>query len=564
MKWYILFHLPALLLIFLSQVSLSQNIENLTEQEAVRIDGSINMRLQFYGSDKTNPSRSPFMWYLQGSPVLTIYGVTMPFSFRLSEQQREFRQPFNQFGVSPFYKWMKLHLGYSSLNWSNYALAGHSISGAGTVLTPGNFKVGIVTGRLLKPIKYLDHPEHAPVQTPAYRRMGTAFTLGYGNEKNNLNIVILKAKDDSTSVDGIPLSYQLTPDENLVVSVASKQTIAKNFLFEFELAQSLYTKDLRTELSDSTEGFMAKTFSSLFDSRVTTTSDNAFRTSFGYQSDLLGLMMKYERVEPDFRSMGAYYFLTDVENITIEPSVKIIKKMLTVGGSFGSQIDNLNKDKNLQTRRTIGSVRANFVPIPQYNLSVFYSTYGLAQESGLLSIDTLRQNEIAQATNQYGFTQSLNLMGEKWGHNVMTNFNAQRLKDKNENTAHYSEYSTIIFMGGYFLNYMPIGTNASLSYVYTKFLQDTLSSTVAGPSIGLGKSFMKNKLNAGFTLTSMDNLSQQESIGKINTTTIQIGYTPVRKHRFALRYYNHNNKGKSESQISYFENKLDFDYTFTF
>jgi len=82
------------------------------------------------------------MWYLQGSPVITVYGIVLPFSFRLSEQQRDFRQPFNQFGVSPYYKWAKLHLGYRSHNWSTYALAGHSITGVGLELTPGKFQVG--------------------------------------------------------------------------------------------------------------------------------------------------------------------------------------------------------------------------------------------------------------------------------------------------------------------------------------------------------------------------------------------------------------------------------------
>jgi hypothetical protein len=547
-----------------SHVSISQDIENIAKQEPVKIDGSINLKLQFYDTDKANPSRNPFMWYLQGSPVASVYGVTLPFSIRLSEQQRDFRQPFNQFGVSPYYKWMKMHLGYSSLNWSKYALAGHSISGVGMELTPGNFRIGVITGRLLKPVKYLDHPEHIAVQTPAYRRIGTAFTIGYGTEKNNVNVVIVKARDDSTSIGGIPSEFQLTPDENLVVSIASKQILAKKFIFEFELAQNLYTKDVRTALSDSASTFMAKTFSSLYENRTSTTSNNAFQSSFGYQSEITGLMIKYERVEPDYRSMGAYYFLTDLRNITFEPTLKLMKKKLTLGGSFGSQVDNLHKDKNLQTHRTIGSARVNFVPIPQYNMSVFYSTYGLAQESGLLSIDTLRQSEVAQATNQYGVTQSLNLAGEKWGHNLMMNFNAQKLNDRNENTAQYSEFSTDIFMAGYFLNYMPINMNGSITYIYTKFMQDTLTSVVVGPSFGLGKSFMKNKLSAGFTITSMNNIVQDVSTGMINTTSVQIGYRPVKDHRFALRFYAHNSKRKSETANSYYENKLDLDYIFTF
>jgi len=57
--------------------------------------------------------RKPFTWMLTGSPTLSVYGITLPFSFTISEQQRNFRQPFNKFGVSPYYKWAKLAMNTS-------------------------------------------------------------------------------------------------------------------------------------------------------------------------------------------------------------------------------------------------------------------------------------------------------------------------------------------------------------------------------------------------------------------------------------------------------------------
>ncbi len=551
-------------LFIINNKSFTQDLSNIAKQKPFVINGSINAKLQFYDTDKPNPSRSPFVWYLQGSPVVNIYGIVLPFSFRLSEQQRDFRQPFNQFGVSPYYKWVKLHLGYRSLNWSTYALAGHSISGAGIELTPGKFHVGLISGRLLKPIKYIDNPEVTSTQTPAYKRNGTAFTLGYGDEKNNVSLVILKARDDSTSSGEIPAQYQVTPDENLVVSLSSKQVIAKKFLFEFEVAQSLYTKDTRTAISDSSKDVMAKIFSSFMDNHVSTSSNNAFQTSIGYQTDIFSLIMKYQRVEPDFKSMGAYYFLTDVRNITIEPTFKIMKKKLTLGGSFGSQVDNLKNDKNLRTRRSISSVRMNFVPVPQYNLGITYSNYGLAQESGLLSIDTLRSSEVAQATSQFGLVQSINLAGEKLAHNLMINYNYQKLNDKNQNTAQFSEFSTNIFSAGYYLNILPISLNVSVSLLSTKFIQDTLKTIVTGPSLSIGKSFLKNKLNAAISYSSMKNKVQNENTGNIKTFMFQVGYKPTKKQRFALKFYSHNNNGQTSIYPTYYENKLDLDYILTF
>jgi hypothetical protein len=556
-----------LVLFFLFAVNchfFAQDLSSISEQDPFRINGSVTAKLQLYNTDRDNPSRSPFMWYLQGSPVITLYGIVLPFSFRLSEQQRDFRQPFNQFGVSPYYKWAKLHLGYRSHNWSNYALAGHSITGAGLELTPGKFQVGFATGRLLKPVRYLDNPENIRLQTPAYKRTGMALRLGYGTSTNNASLVILKAKDDSTSLGAVPTEYRLTPDENLVVSFQTKQTIAKKFLFEAEVAQSLYTKDIRTGLSDSTGDVMTKIFSSLIANHESTTSSNALRASAGYQSDLFSLMLKYQRVEPDFRSMGAYYFATDLSNVTIEPSLKLMQKKLTLAGSVGTQVDNLRNDKNLRTRRTITSARVNFVPVPQYNLSAFFSNYGLAQESGLLSIDTLRQSEVAQATSQIGVTQSLNLTGERLAHNLMVNYNYQKLNDRNENTSQYSEFSTNIISANYFITYIPFSINGSAAFLYTHFAQDTVVTVAYGPSAGLGKSFLKNKLNASVYVSFMNNKVQDANTGTTGIYSLQLGYKPFRNHRFALKYNYSKNNRLSTGTNSYYESKVDFDYTYTF
>ncbi|MEZ4998594.1 MAG: hypothetical protein R2758_14395 [Bacteroidales bacterium] len=275
-------------------------------------------------------------------------------------------------------------------------------------------------------------------------------------------------------------------------------------------------------------------------------------------------MMRYQRVEPDFRSMGAYYFATDLSSITIEPSMKIMQKKLTLAGSVGTQVDNLRNDKNLRTRRTITSARVNFVPVPQYNLSAFFSNYGLAQESGLLSIDTLRQSEVAQATSQIGLTQSLNLTGEKLAHNLMVNYNYQKLNDRNENTSQYSEFSTNILSANYFITYIPFNINGSAAFLYTHFAQDTLVTVAYGPSAGLGKSFLKNKLNVSVYLSLITNIVQDEETGTTGIYSLQVGYKPFRNHRFALKYNYSKNDRLSAGSNSYYESRLDFDYTYTF
>jgi hypothetical protein len=542
----------------------SQNLEGIKQQTPFKISGSINTKLQFYGSNKENLNRDPFVWYLQGSPEISVYGINLPFSFRISKQDRNFSQPFNEFGVSPYYKWIKLHLGYRSLTWSNYALAGHSIAGAGFELTPGKFRIGFISGRLLKPVKYKDDPDYTSTQSPAFRRTGSAFIFGYGTENNYANLVILKAKDDPKSLDTIPESYDLKPAENLVVSLNTKQVIAKKFVFELEVAQSLYSADTRSAKSDSSVSFMAKASSFLMDNRSSTTSHNALQTSLGYQSDKFGMTVKYQRIEPNFTSMGAYYFLTDISNITLEPSVKLLKSKLSLGGSFGLQYDNLGNDKNLRTKRTITSVKFNYVPVQQFSVGAFYSDYGIAQQSGIMSIDTLRKSEVAQATSQYGLNSSYTMINETWTHNAVLNISGQKLNDDNPNTSKSTEFSTIIFNLGYYATYMPWNLNGTLSFMYTNLTQDTLKTSVVGPAVSLGKSLLKNKMSIAVSYSAMANKIDQETTNTISNITVQLMYKPQKKHKIALRYYRNINDGKNSLYSSYYENKFDVDYTYTF
>ncbi len=106
-----------------------QDIENLKDAKPLEIKGSLSATAIYFDVNGRKSSRQPFSWLLQGSPVFYIYGIALPVNIVVSEQERDFRQPFNRFGISPTYKWVKLHAGYQNLNFSTYSLAGHAITG---------------------------------------------------------------------------------------------------------------------------------------------------------------------------------------------------------------------------------------------------------------------------------------------------------------------------------------------------------------------------------------------------------------------------------------------------
>jgi hypothetical protein len=100
--------------------------------------------------------------------------------------------------------------------------------------------------------------------------------------------------------------------------------------------------------------------------------------------------------------------------------------------------------------------------------------------------------------------------------------------------------------------------------MYTNLTQDTIPTVVAGPAVSIGKSLLKNKMSLALTFSSMTNKVSHETTNVINNLTAQLMYKPVKNHRFALRFYHNIHSGKNSLYSSYYENKLDIDYTYTF
>ena len=176
-----------------------QDISTIKQANPIAVKGSLSLRSVLFNSSRPNPYRKPFSWYINGNPVLILYGNPVPLTITIGEQQRSFRQPFNRIGLSPYYKWVKVHLGYRNLNFSSFGLAGHTVLGAGVELTPGKFYFGYMHGRFNKAVKNDTTFSPTTFQTPAYARYGTAVKLGFGSSKNNAAVTFLRAGDHVTN-----------------------------------------------------------------------------------------------------------------------------------------------------------------------------------------------------------------------------------------------------------------------------------------------------------------------------------------------------------------------------
>ena len=158
----------------------AQNIDAISYKKGLKLSGGLNFANTFYAGSDSLIKRDPYVYYLTANLNLNTFGFDMPFSFSYSNTSKNYTQPFNRFQFAPKYKWAKLYVGSTSMNFSQYTLAGHQFSGAGVELTPGKWHIAGMYGRLLKPIEY--DPLVNNISTVAYKRMGYGAKAGYADK----------------------------------------------------------------------------------------------------------------------------------------------------------------------------------------------------------------------------------------------------------------------------------------------------------------------------------------------------------------------------------------------
>lgn len=476
------------------QMVIAQDIGQLSQTAPVTLGGSLGVALGTYSASGIPPRSRSFQYLFSGSPVLTVYGVSFPFSAIISDQHRSFRQPFNQFGVSPYYKWVTLHAGWRNLSYSPFTLAGHAFLGAGIDLTPGKLRFGAMYGRLNKAIE--DDPAlTGPMgHLPAYRRTGYSVKLGYGTQETFIDLIFLQGKDHENSLHAPVTSAWITPAENSVAGISSRIKIAKGLSFETDVAASVYTRD-RTDTSSAFTDSLPRLITAMGGMmRLNNSSQllTAARAALRYQRPMYGVTMEYRRVEPDYQSMGAYYMETDVEQYTLAPVLRLHKNKLRIGGSMGLQYDDLKREKMVRSQKVIGSATLSYQEV-KYGVDVRYTNYGISQRAGLLPLADDRR--VARTNRNVHLTGRYQLKSTQMAvHNLVAAVALQSLTDLNKVSAAHTETSMLTGNLLYQFSYMPYQLGGSVGMSYTSATMAALGTEFYGPSLTVDKQFMNNVL----------------------------------------------------------------------
>ncbi|GAA0892627.1 hypothetical protein GCM10009122_23060 [Fulvivirga kasyanovii] len=501
-------------------IAQTQNLDNLKEQEPVKVSGSVNASGVFYNASGIENRRDPFNWFTTGNLNLDIYGWSIPFNFSFSNQNRSFSQPFNRYGITPQYKWVKAYLGYNSMNFSKYTLAGHVFLGAGVELTPGKWQFSAMYGELNKAV-----PEDTLAVTsnlPAFKRMGYGMKAGYHDQAHSLEVIIFKAEDEVGSIPYVPVQNEVLPKENLVISFLGRKQLFKRVSLNMEYATSALTHDIRSEEVDA-GNTLAQT--PLFTARASSQFNNAFNTSIAYNGNTYVLQLNYERIDPGFNTLGAYFFNDDLENLTVSGSVRALKNKLTLGANVGTQKNNLEETEVSSTERVIASFNANYIPDQHWNINATYSNF-TTFTNVRPRFDPFFQNDL-DTLNFYQVNKNGSMsLGYSFGsrenkQSVLFTGSYQESSDENDEI---NETNTSYFYNGNLAyRYMVSASGLSISSGVSMYRSELsmAESTTIGPNISVTKSMWKKALRS--TLATSYNMQEYSDNPSSKVLTVRLG-----------------------------------------
>ncbi|WP_281321919.1 hypothetical protein [Flavobacterium aestivum] len=530
-----------ILLFFATTLGYSQsfNVEQLTKAKLINVSGGASANAIMYSG---NAVREPFSYFFNGNININIAGLyNLPFTFSYSTQKFGYTKPvaIKTLSIHPSYKWITTHIGDVNMTFSPYTLNGHLFTGFGVDLTPqGKFKVSAMYGRLLKSNEY---NAAIPAVIPTYKRYGYGFKTSYAFDKINLGLIFFKASDVMNSLSNpVPFELGLTPKENVAISFETGFKLFQKLQVMTEYANSSITEDI--SLNGTAKG---KGIGSLFlKSNETTTSQNAIKAQLVYPAGKGTLGLGYERIDPNYRTLGSYYFNNDLENITVNATQQIFKDKVSLALSLGMQKDNLEKQKMSQSKRLVSSLTADYRANQKLNLNFNYSNFQsftnsrnqfdyINQDPSLVYVDTLNFRQVNQ---NLGLTANYLIKNDKQlKKSINANFSMQESANQQQGqtvaggaTTFYN--SAISYIQGYptkDLNFM-----GSINTTYSQM--ETANSMILGPTLGVTKLLMDRKLNTSFSTSynsSFSNGTKQNDIFNLRLTG---SYLYLEKHNFNM------------------------------
>jgi|WetSurMetagenome_2_1015567.scaffolds.fasta_scaffold00594_14 hypothetical protein len=474
------------------------------EVKPIGLSGSFNAMGGLYAATGTSNRQDPAQYRLALNPTVSIFDqVSLPFELYLSSSGNGYRQPFDQFGVSPHIgNWLTLHGGYFSTQLTDLSFGDTRLLGGGIDLHPSLFRLVLLYGRSQK----ARQADTVVGLHGLYDRWVAGGLIGAGRQDGtHFALAVLRVADDTASLhdpravaaaDTNLAKYYNGPKENLVASLSWAVSILKNFLtWRGEVAGSAFTNDATDSVVRSPS--IPSWIDPVFTPRSSSQMDAAAKTSVVWApAKMFQLGLNGRWVGPGYVTLGYNGMASDVFDFTVAPSFRFDNGKYVLKPSFGMRYNNLRDTRIATTQRIIYAFTGVVQPVTAFGGDVQYTNYGTSSNA---RNDTLRVSNVSQS-----FTMTPHYTFSAWKavQIVTATYAFQDFTDQNVVTANLDKFTVNSASALWNLSWPSTLTlAANLNAVSTVASQVT--TTIAGATVTGGRSFFdKNALsvnaNVGF------------------------------------------------------------------
>lgn len=385
---------------------LAQDISQIGKSDPLIISGSIGTQNTYYHSSTGAGYMSPLSNTVFANLNISLYGFSMPFSLYYSNDNLSFSHPQFSFNLTPRYKNFTGHIGQSTIPFSNYIL-NMSFNGVGLEYRGRRLRSSAFYGVLRRAVN--DDPANPSPRRPQYRRLGWGFSIGYGTDRNSIDLYLLRAYDSPGSLDEA-WQEQIRPQENLLVGLKGHISPFKWMSLSGNAATSAFTAD--RESQKITDG-RATRWDKVFDARYTSSLRFAGDVSLGLNLKVVNANIFYKIIQPDYTSLGTYYTSNNYHSLGLSLSTTLFRR-LSLSANFSGQADNLNNKQLYTTEGYVYSAMANLSLTNNFNISAMYNGYLQRQTDGSMTVnDTTRVHRVLHSVS---VIPTYNIMGETLDH----------------------------------------------------------------------------------------------------------------------------------------------------
>jgi len=546
--------LTALLLLGMKP-SYAQNIEEVLafrKKKPFKISGSISARATLFSSQPSE-ARQSFTYQLTGAVNLSLYELlNIPLSFNLNNYGANFSYPSlpNRLSLHPSYKWAKAHIGDVSMSFGPYTLNGHQFTGLGVELSPGRWQVSAMAGRLLKRV---DADPNIPSLQVGYERWGYGLKTRYEGSTFALGGTIFAARDRDGRISFDIDALGIYPKGNIALGLDGSLSLIKDLKLSLEYGLSRMQQDLRSAEVSYYHALKAD-------------------VSYSFVGNTLGV--GYERIDPGYATLGAYYFNNDYENLTLNYSRSFFDSKLSLALSGGVQRDDLMGQKQEHNKRFVGSAQVGFTPSEALSASVSLSSFQsyrnlkssfdyINARTPYDNLDTLQFTQLSHSLDadiSWRLKQS-----EAQTQTLSATLSYQEAADRQGRYIQPGQLTRFMNLGtSYSLDLSALDLTLTGGFNVSNNYADRKAVLTLGPSLSLAKRFLKKQLSTGLSLSYNETQEAGHRLAQVYNLRATAGYRFWGKHGLnaSVAYQGRKFRHAVSSPRYSFTSELSYSYSF--